>query len=47
MPVEVVRQGTVLRIVPENRASKLARLKKRSVFAGDPDAIIGKDRSTE
>lgn len=47
VPVEVVRKGTVLRIVPENRSSKLARLKKRSAFVGDPDEIIGKDWSSE
>ncbi len=42
-PVEVVRKGTVLRIVPEKRASKLGRLKKRMGFDGDPDDIIGMD----
>jgi antitoxin (DNA-binding transcriptional repressor) of toxin-antitoxin stability system len=42
-PIEVVRKGTVLRIVPEKRASKLGRLKKRTGFDGDPDDIIGMD----
>jgi antitoxin (DNA-binding transcriptional repressor) of toxin-antitoxin stability system len=42
-PVEVLRKGTVLRIVPEKRASKLDRLKKRTGFDGDPDDIIGMD----
>jgi hypothetical protein len=42
-PVEVVRKGTLLRIVPEKRASKLGRLKKRSGFNGDPDEIIKMD----
>jgi prevent-host-death family protein len=41
-PVEIVRKGTVLRIVLE-RPSKLARLKKRTGFEGDPDEIIGMD----
>jgi hypothetical protein len=41
-PVEIVRKGTVLMIIPE-RASKLARLKKRTGFDGDPDEIIGMD----
>ena len=41
--VEIVRKGTVLRIVPEPRASKLERLKKRTGFVGDPDDIIGMD----
>ena len=39
-PVEVVRKGVVLRIVPEIRESKLSRLKKRDSFVGDPDDII-------
>ena len=42
-PVEVIRKGTVLRIVPEKRVSKLARLKTRKGFKGDPDEIIGID----
>ena len=42
-PLEIIRKGVVLRIVPEKRASKLARLKKRSGFQGDADDIIGID----
>jgi hypothetical protein len=42
-PVEVVRKGSILRIVPEYRVSKLSRLKKRTGFDGDPDDIIGLD----
>jgi hypothetical protein len=42
-PVEVVRKGSMLRIVPERRVSKLSRLKKRTGFVGDPDDIIGMD----
>jgi antitoxin (DNA-binding transcriptional repressor) of toxin-antitoxin stability system len=41
VPVEIVPKGTVLRIVPEPRASKLAGLKRRTGFVGDPDDIIG------
>jgi prevent-host-death family protein len=41
IPVEVVHKGTVLRIVPEAKPSKLDRLKKRAGFMGDPDDIIG------
>jgi prevent-host-death family protein len=43
VPVEIVRKGTLLRIVPEPRASKLEKLKKRTGFVGDPDDIIGMD----
>lgn len=46
-PVEVVRKGTVVRIVPEKCASKLGRLKKRRGFKGDPDDIIRMDWSRE
>jgi antitoxin (DNA-binding transcriptional repressor) of toxin-antitoxin stability system len=46
-PVEVLRKGAVLRIVPEKRISKLANLKKRGGFVGDPDDIIGMDWSKE
>ena len=46
-PVEVVRKGTVLRIVPEKRPSKLSRLKKRSGFRGNPDDIIKMDWANE
>jgi hypothetical protein len=47
LAVEVVRRGTVLRIVPEKAVSKLARLKKRNVFVGNPEDIIGMDWSKE
>ncbi len=43
VPVEVERKGTILRIVPERRASKLSRLKKRTGFRGDPDDILKMD----
>ncbi len=45
IPVEVMRKGTILRIVPDKRASKLTRLRKRSGFEGDADEIIGMDWS--
>lgn len=45
-PVEVVRKGTVLKIVPEKRPSKLDRLiKRKNIFVGDSDDIIGMDWS--
>lgn len=46
-PVEVVRKGSVLKIVPEVRPSKLSRLRKRPGFKGDPDDIAGMDWSAE
>ena len=47
LPVEVQRKGVVLKIVPEKTVSKLARLKKRNVFVGNPEDIIGMDWSRE
>ena len=47
-PVEVVRKGTVLTIVPPKRVSKLATLKKRpGLFVGDVEDIIHIDWSKE
>jgi antitoxin (DNA-binding transcriptional repressor) of toxin-antitoxin stability system len=43
VPVEVLRKGAIVRLVPEPRASKLSRLKKRTGFRGKPDDIIGID----
>ena len=45
MPVEIIRKGTVVKLVPEKRASKLSRLKKRPgfTFKGDPDDILHMD----
>jgi antitoxin (DNA-binding transcriptional repressor) of toxin-antitoxin stability system len=47
-PIEVVRKGKLLKIVPEKAPPKLDRLKnlkKRKGFVGDPDDIIGMDWS--
>lgn len=48
-PVEIIRKGTVVKLVPEKRTSKLSRLKKRRGFSfkGDPDDIIKMDWSKE
>ncbi|MBZ5581223.1 MAG: type II toxin-antitoxin system Phd/YefM family antitoxin [Acidobacteriia bacterium] len=45
--VEIVRRGKIVRLVPEERASRLARLKKRTGFEGNPDDIAGMDWSKE
>jgi hypothetical protein len=47
VPVEVVRKGVVVRIVSEKPVSKLDRLKKRDIFVGDSDDIIGMDWSKD
>ena len=46
-PVEIIRKGNKLRIVPEQKPSKLSRLKKRSCVVGDPDSIVHLDWSKE
>jgi hypothetical protein len=40
VPVEVIRKGKILKIVPEVKADKLSRLKKRKCIIGDPDDIV-------
>ncbi len=47
VPIEILRKGRVLKIVPDQRPSKLARLKKRSCIVGDPNSIIHVDWSKE
>ncbi len=42
-PVEVVRKGVILRIVPETKSSKLSRLKKRLDFVGDAGDLVQSD----
>ena len=42
-PVEVVRNGRVLKIVPEKKPSKFSRLKKRNVIVGDPEDLVHMD----
>jgi len=46
-PVEVIRKGTILTIVPPKRVSKLDKLKKRDVIVGDPDDLVSIDWSKE
>lgn len=47
-PVEVIRKGKILKIVPEKRPSKLANMKKRKGWlVGDPEDIINIDWMAE
>jgi hypothetical protein len=46
-PVEVLRKGAILTIVPPKRKSKLDGLKKRTGFSGDLDDIVSIDWSKE
>ena len=43
IPVEIVRKGQILRIVPDQKFSKLARLRKRPCIVGNPESIIRTD----
>jgi hypothetical protein len=47
VPVEVIRKGKILKIVPEVKPDKLSRLKKRNCIVGDPDDIVHMDWLTE
>jgi prevent-host-death family protein len=42
-PVEVVRKGRILRIVPEKKRLKLSQLKKRNYIVGDPEDLVHMD----
>ena len=43
VPVEVIRKGKILKIVPEVKRDKLSRLKKRKYLVGDPEDIVHMD----
>jgi hypothetical protein len=47
VPVEIERRGRILRIVPEEKASKLDRLRKRSYLNSDPEELVHLDWSKE
>jgi prevent-host-death family protein len=47
IPVEVVRNGRILKIVPETKPDKLSRLKKRDYIVGDPEDLIHIDWLSE
>lgn len=47
VPVEIVRKGRLLRIVPDKKPSKLAQLKKRKGVIGDLESIVHMDWSKE
>jgi|HubBroStandDraft_1064217.scaffolds.fasta_scaffold144726_2 antitoxin (DNA-binding transcriptional repressor) of toxin-antitoxin stability system len=46
-PVEVIRKGKVLKIVPETKPDKLSKLKKRKCLVGDPEDIVHIDWLSE
>ena len=45
--VEIERRGKILRIVPAESPSKLARLKPRPFLASDPEDLVHLDWSGE
>ena len=47
IPVEVVRKGKVLKIVPETKPDKLSKLKKRKYIIGDPEDLVHMDWLSE
>jgi antitoxin (DNA-binding transcriptional repressor) of toxin-antitoxin stability system len=44
--VEVTYKGSAVKLVPAQRASKLARAKRQHALVGDPDSIIRSDART-
>jgi hypothetical protein len=47
VPVEIERKGRILRIVADEKPSKLDRLKKHNRVVGDLESIIHMDWSKE
>jgi hypothetical protein len=47
VPIEVERKGRILKIVPEQKPCKLAKLKKRNCLVGDPEGIVHMDWLSE
>lgn len=47
IPVEIERRGKVLKIVSDNKPSKLRNLKKHAVLKGDPEDIVHMDWSDQ
>jgi hypothetical protein len=43
VPIEVVRKGRILKIVPPPKTSKLSRLKKRGYVVGDSEDFVHMD----
>ncbi len=46
IPVEIERNGRVLKIIPE-KINKLVNLEKHDVIIGDPEGIVHMDWSSE
>jgi hypothetical protein len=46
-PVEVIRKGKILKIVPEAKPDILSKLKKRNSLVGDPEDIVHMDWLSE
>jgi len=40
VPVEIIRKGKTLKIVPGSSVKKLDNLKSRDCLRGDPDSIV-------
>lgn len=47
VPVEIVRNGRIVRLVPEQPESKLAKLERRDVLRCEPDDLLNLDWSSE
>jgi len=46
-PVEIVRKGHVLKIVPDEPTSKLENLEAHDTIVGDPESLVSIDWSKE
>ena len=47
VPIEVTRKGKILKIVPETKPDKLAKLKRHKYIIGDPEDLVHMDWLSE
>ena len=46
-PLEIMRKGALLQIVPLKRKQKIKKLKRREIMACEPDSIVHMDWSDQ
>ena len=47
IPIEIERNGRILRLVPDQPVSKLGNLVQRDCIIGDPEELVHMDWSSE
>jgi prevent-host-death family protein len=47
VPIEIIRKGKILKIVPPKESDKLSNLKNRDILNCDPEELVHIDWSSE